>query len=32
MIFYAWLWEMMEMPKREFKLLNIKTGELCIKL
>ena len=30
MIFYAWLWEMMEMPKREFKLLNIKTGELFV--
>ena len=30
MICYAWLWEMMEMPKREFKLLNIKTGELFV--
>ena len=28
MILYAWLWDVMDMPKKEFKLLNIKTGEL----
>ena len=28
LIIYAWLWEMMDKPKKKFKLLNIKTGEI----
>lgn len=28
LIIYAWLWEMMDKPKKNFKLLNIKTGEI----
>lgn len=28
LIIYAWLWEMMDKPKKDFKLLNIKTGEI----
>lgn len=28
MVLYAWLWEMMELPKKDFKLFNIKSGEL----
>tara|TARA_Y100000816_G_scaffold291476_1_gene282952 strand:+ start:10044 stop:12221 length:2178 start_codon:yes stop_codon:yes gene_type:complete len=28
LIIYAWLWEMMDKPKKYFKLLNIKTGEI----
>jgi len=29
-IIYAWLWEMLDKPKREFKILNIKTGEVWV--
>lgn len=30
LIIYAWLWEMMDKPKKKFKLLNIKTGEIYV--
>jgi hypothetical protein len=29
-IIYAWLWNMMELPEKVFKILNIKTGEIYI--
>lgn len=29
-IIYAWLWNMMELPERIFKILNVKTGEIHI--
>jgi hypothetical protein len=29
-IIYAWLWEMLDQPKRDFKILNIKTGEVWV--
>jgi len=29
-IIYAWLWEMLEEPKKDFKILNIKTGEVWV--
>jgi len=28
LIIYAWLWRMLELPEKRFRLLNVKTGEL----
>jgi len=29
-VIYAWLWDMLDKPKKDFKILNIKTGEIVI--
>jgi hypothetical protein len=29
-VIYAWLWNMMELPEKVFKILNIKTGEIHV--